>query len=209
MVKPKEQGGFEGARDAEGKVRFSESTLRYYWLNWLVIMDNTHMNICACETCSNTNDVHEAYLVKRRQICAEAESRLNKMDDGTEKDDYKAKLKAYKDQIFDDGNVHKYCTGRDACEQFDCGVKIAIGDDKLPHYSCIANQCDQCDSPRLLRLPCLKESGGMTKNSSHTHVSQPVNDAPCTEASTSTQLPRSLTLGVTSAMSWMMRGVRN
>ena len=97
MVKPKEQGGFEGARNDKGEVRFSERTLRYYWPNWLVIMDNTHMNICACETCSTTNDVHEAYLVKRRQICAEAESRLNKMDDGAEKDDYKAKLKAYKD----------------------------------------------------------------------------------------------------------------
>ena len=74
------------------------------------------MNIYACETCSTTDDVHGAYLVKRRQICAEAECRLNNMDDGTEKDDFEAKLEAYKNQIFNDGNVHKYQTGRDTCE---------------------------------------------------------------------------------------------
>ena len=38
------------------------------------------------------------------------------MDDGTEKDDFEAKLEVYKNQIFNDRNVHKYRTGRDTCE---------------------------------------------------------------------------------------------
>ena len=74
------------------------------------------------------------------------ECRLNNMDDGTEKDDFEAKLEAYKNQIFNDGNVHQYRTGRDTCEQYGCGVKIAVGEDMLPHFSCIAQQCDQCNS---------------------------------------------------------------
>ena len=146
MVKPKEQGGFEGARNDKGEVRFSERTLRYYWPNWLVIMDNTHMNICACETCSTTNDIHDSYKVQRRQIVAEAQCRLNNMEDGREKEEYEAKLEAYKNEIFNGQNEHKYRTGRDACEQYGCGVKIAVGDDKLPHFRCIAHQCDECES---------------------------------------------------------------
>ena len=64
MLKEVNQGGFEGAKK-DGRVRFLETTLRHYWPNWLVQMNDSHKHMCGCETCTTMKDLHTAMKSKR------------------------------------------------------------------------------------------------------------------------------------------------
>lgn len=65
MMKEEKDGGHGPARitqeDGSAIARYSVSTLVNVWPNWLSIMNEGHMNACACKTCTETNGMHEAY----------------------------------------------------------------------------------------------------------------------------------------------------
>ena len=48
MILPKEDGGFDGARDEDGNVLISETKLRRIWPNWIVPMTERYKTMCAC-----------------------------------------------------------------------------------------------------------------------------------------------------------------
>ena len=101
MLKEVNQGGFEGAKK-DGRVRFSETTLRHYWPNWLVQMNDSHKHMCGCETCTTMKDLHTAMKSKRTKLISAATNKLNEMDDGAEKDEMTNKLEEYKREVLKD-----------------------------------------------------------------------------------------------------------
>ena len=59
MVLPVEQGGFDGARDANGKIQISDTMLRNLMPRHVSPMTDTHMELCGCENCNiSKNFVH-------------------------------------------------------------------------------------------------------------------------------------------------------
>ena len=98
MVKDEKEGGFKGAKK-EGVVRFCENTLRHYWPNWPTPMNDSHMNICECDTCIVTDDLHRAYKAKRMKLLSGAYSTLKQMDDGTDKSQFEKEIDEYKNEV--------------------------------------------------------------------------------------------------------------
>ena len=50
-IKPPAEGGFDGARDSDGKVVMSKTTMRRHWPNWIVQMTNRFKATCVCDKC--------------------------------------------------------------------------------------------------------------------------------------------------------------
>ena len=84
MCKPVSKGGYSGAHDGKGNVMFSEMTLRHYWPNYLKVMTEADILVCGCETCITSDDLHDAYVAKRRRIISASEATLEEMDDDGE-----------------------------------------------------------------------------------------------------------------------------
>ena len=80
MIKPVKEGGFEGAYDQLGNVMYSIMTLWHYWFNWRRVMTEADMSVCACKCCTTTDDLHDAYVARRRKIICEAKILLDEMD---------------------------------------------------------------------------------------------------------------------------------
>ena len=144
MVKDPKDGGFIGGK-RNGITQFSETTLRHYWSNWLHQMNDADMEICGCETCCRTNDLHTAMKGKRRKLIKEASDQLMGMENQADKDEFEKKVNKYKEEVLtEDGKSHKYDQGWDAAENYGCGVKIDIDGKSFPHYSCILRNCAEC-----------------------------------------------------------------
>ena len=144
MLKNESEGGFSGARK-DGKVRFSENTLRYYWPNWLVQMNDSHKMMCACDTCTVMGDLHTAMKAKRTKLITAATEDLNHIDDEDEKEQCKKELENYKSEVLSaDGIRHKHEDEFGAADEYGCGVRIDVGGSMFPHFSCILHKCDEC-----------------------------------------------------------------
>ena len=46
-------------------------------------MSNNDMNMCACETCQNMDDLHSGMVAKRRKIIAKFDAKLEEMKQNT------------------------------------------------------------------------------------------------------------------------------
>ena len=160
MLKDPSEGGYAPAKDKEsGDARYSLSTVVAYWPNWLTPMTDSHMSLCGCKTCIDTDDLHTALKGKRRKILHEVEAEIRAMDDGPAKVQLEEEVKQYKSEILsDDGKRHKHDKGRDAVEDYGCGKRIEVVLDgvtsSFPHFSCIIGQCKECkekgyDAPSL------------------------------------------------------------
>ena len=144
MTKSTNEGGYEGGKK-DGVVRFSERTLRYYWPNWLVQMNDSHKQMCGCETCTTMNDLHTAMKAKRTRLISAASNFLNEMDDGPDKEKFEKELEEYKNEVLNNGGTrHKHEDGMAAAEEYGCGEKIEIDGCSYPHFSCVLLKCDQC-----------------------------------------------------------------
>ena len=87
MLKSETEGGYPAARDPRtNEVCYSLSTIVAYWPNWLTVMNNSHMSVCACKTCTETDGLHEAYCLKRREIVNKTETQLKEMRRGRARD---------------------------------------------------------------------------------------------------------------------------
>ena len=149
-------GGYKGARDHQGNVRFSLKTIRTYWPNWLRIMDDADMNMCACETCQTMDDLHTAYVAKRRKIIVRAKVALEEMTGNTraitqrrtrlEKDlnEYEALTFVPVPNKFS-LPVHK--DGWEACSQYGCGNRQRLEghEHEFIPYCCQKQDCRACD----------------------------------------------------------------
>jgi hypothetical protein len=156
MCKTVDKGGFKGAHAANGDVRFSLMTLRTYWPNWLKIMTDDDRNMCACETCQTMNDLHDAYVAKRRKIIARTEATLKEMPgrfrmDRRVKDALAKDLREYKSATFIDRvggpNAPVHADGWDACKQYGCGTRknIAGHEHMFVPYCCQKGDCLKCE----------------------------------------------------------------
>jgi hypothetical protein len=157
MCKPVEDGGYAGARDPSGPVKFSVMTLRTYWPNWLKIMTDNDRTMCACETCQTSQDLHSAYLAKRKDIVTRSKAKLKAMT-GRSRQTTLVKVKLtndlndYEKEIFveDPDNInkmkHKYDNGWDACDQYGCGARKFINGHTHPFvpYVCQKGDCLKC-----------------------------------------------------------------
>ena len=80
MTKNEKDGDYIGARDENNNVMFSLKTLRLYKPNWLKRMTKNDMNMCACATCQDADDLLSSYNAKRKKIVAKAEVRIDQME---------------------------------------------------------------------------------------------------------------------------------
>ena len=159
MCSKVENGGYELARDKSGNVRFSERTMRTYWPNWVVEMNEAHMNMCACEICQVTDDAHVALVCKRRKMIKSGEARLEELTGNTrsvvqERRRLTNILEEYKSQveIKDAEGMSKpiHADGWEVCDQYGCNkrVRINVGGNERSflHYSCQKGGCEDCDA---------------------------------------------------------------
>ena len=159
MCKDVKDGGYKGARDRHGRVWFSLTTIRTYWPNWLKKMSNDDMNMCACETCQNMDDLHAGMVGKRRKIIARFDAKLEEMGQNTratrsgaqEKELLEKDLAEYKLATFvlEEGQPKKpvHDAGWDACEQYGCGARRYLTGHEynfLP-WCCKKGDCAACD----------------------------------------------------------------
>ena len=96
---------FLSARNKNGNVPFLEEIMRTYWLNWLKNRSNNDRNMCACETCQTMNDLHVAYIAKRRKLIARTKAQLKEMPGRSQADQkvkfaLEKKFKKHKDATF-------------------------------------------------------------------------------------------------------------
>ena len=68
VIKPIEEGGFDGARDSEGNVVMSETAMRRNWPNWIVRMTKRFKDMCCCDGCGVPTKVQESLNLKRLNI---------------------------------------------------------------------------------------------------------------------------------------------
>ena len=159
MCSKEENGGYEFARDESGKVRFSESTMRMYWPNWVIEMNEDHMNMCACETCQTMDDAHVAMIAKRGKMMKRDEARLEELTGNTrsvvqERTRLTNILEEYKSQVrmTDDEGVSQpiHVDGWEACGQYGCNKRVSINvggkERSFLHYSCQKGGCKECDA---------------------------------------------------------------
>ncbi|EJK47945.1 hypothetical protein THAOC_33300, partial [Thalassiosira oceanica] len=144
MLKPESNGGFAGAYDSHGNIRFSVNSIIHYWPNWLKQMTDADKVMCGCETCLSTDDIHLAYKTKRRKIIAAAEIHLEEMDpDDSEYEEFKTELASYVAEVMPGGR-HKYETCMEAAEQYGCGERVEINGQKFPPFQCMNLKCAEC-----------------------------------------------------------------
>ena len=63
------KGGFAGARDSDGKVLISLTTLRRNWPNWIVPLTKRYKDMCMCVLCGILNGlVYAIFLIKKKTI---------------------------------------------------------------------------------------------------------------------------------------------
>ena len=80
---PEKEGGYKGARDHQGNVRFLLETIPTYWPIWLKIMNDADMNMCACQTFQIMDNLHTGYIAKRRKITQREKVALEEMTRNT------------------------------------------------------------------------------------------------------------------------------
>ena len=68
MLKPPDERGFDGARDPEGNVVMSKTTMRRRWPNWIVCMTNRFKATCVCDSCGVPSEGEVSLNIKRRLI---------------------------------------------------------------------------------------------------------------------------------------------
>ena len=158
MCKEVKDGGYKRARNLNGKVRFSLTTIRTYWPNWLKQMSNADMNMCACETCQNMDDLHAGLIGKRRKIIARFEAKLEELGQNPrrtrsseqEKESLEKDLNDYKLATFvlEDGQPKNpiHDAGWDACEQYGCGERrcLPCHEYQFLPWSCKKGDCAAC-----------------------------------------------------------------
>ena len=159
MCKDVKDGGYRFARDLFGHVRFSLTTIRIYWPSWLKKMSNNDMNMCACETCQNMDDLHSGMVAKRRKIIAKFDAKLEEMkqnrretrSSAQEKDTLEQSLSKYKRETFvlDQGKPMApiHAAGWDACEQYGCGNRHCLKENgyKFLPWKCKKGDCASCE----------------------------------------------------------------
>ena len=144
MLKPESEGGFAGAYDSNGKIRFSVNSIIHYWPNWLKVMTDADKIMCGCSTCLSTDDIHLAYKAKRRKIIAAAEVHLEEMDpEESEYEEFETALKKYVAEVMPDGQ-HRYETCMHAAEQYGCGKRVEINGQQFPPFKCMNLKCAEC-----------------------------------------------------------------
>ena len=108
MCKPVKDGGYKDAYDKNGDVKFSLTTLETYWPVHLKKMSENDMNMCACATCQNMDDLHASNVAKRRKNISTFEAKLELMGKNSretrsskqERDFLEKELAEYKESTF-------------------------------------------------------------------------------------------------------------
>ena len=92
-IKHPDEGGFDGARDSDGKVVMSETTMPRHWPNWIVQMTNRFKATCVCDKCGVPTEVQESYNLRRRAIIKKLHADVERMPSSRSKTAFTERLK--------------------------------------------------------------------------------------------------------------------
>ena len=142
MCEPVDKGGFDGARNEEGTIVISETAMRRNWPNFAVAMTTRYKATCVCDKCGVPTEVHESLNYKRRKVLNKLKTSVARMNNGRRKSDMEAKMKAYEEQIMEDGKL-KYDRMSKLIEDITC-PPIEVEGISMNKFECVIGDCQQC-----------------------------------------------------------------
>ena len=142
-------GGLAEARDSNGKIIISDTSLRYLLPPQLKRMTEKHKQMCGCEVCL-IGDSHQktlnAFRVRhKRDLRAAADTPWRAFD-----------AHVYQPSLDDDPPRPWHAKVSDALECVQCSPIIQCG---LPHWSCVLRRCGKCP-----KYPVPPEEQGTDEN---------------------------------------------
>ena len=155
MIKPVDQGGMDGALDAEGNVLVSDTALRAMLPKSLRPMTDSQKAMCGCDTCLNARSYITALNSFRRRLRKHLQGCRNKhaIDSGPHKVLSKA-VQDYEDYAFpnDGPSVWPKCSS--AMYTMTCA---AVGDTTMVPLKCCLGRCSAC--PAAVQTRAEKATG--------------------------------------------------
>lgn len=143
MVKSTQEGGFDGARDANGEICISESAMRRRWPNYIKPMTNRFKSTCVCDKCGVPSEVHDSLNFKRYKLLKQLENDIKGMRPSARKTAKANELKKYKDEIVMDNGKLKYDRMSKLIDEIACPA-IEIDGVALPRFECAVGDCTVC-----------------------------------------------------------------
>ena len=132
MVLPVEQGGFDGARDANGKIQISDTMLRNLMPRHVSPMTDTHMELCGCENCNISK--HFVHTLNKwvTNYVKWLKNEAEKPENSDEKTDLLHKAKIVNARFKNPDGTNKYDHPRQIVDVMTC-PKVDVGDGRMIH----------------------------------------------------------------------------
>lgn len=136
LVSPQSEGGLPSARDAEGEILVSDSTLRNIMksdIPHLRRSSERYKQMCGCFVCINVTAMHKTFLSWRRR-----QERILKADTNNPQ-----RHISYCASVKNADGTMKHPRPRDAIKDIMCPEHEELG---FPHWKCVLRRCKNCPS---------------------------------------------------------------
>ena len=152
MMKPKAEGGFEGALDIHGNCCISESFLRRHLPPNLRQMTQSQKQMCGCGDCIDAKGIVQAYKAWQTRKLHWLENELQKLAPNTRAyTTYQQSVETYRNFAFpfnaNNEREHKYDTARDMMYAMTCAPPPLVnvpGTPVLCKLRCCLGRCNDC-----------------------------------------------------------------
>ena len=142
LISPVSKGGFAGARDSDGKVLISLTTLRRNWPNWIVPLTKRYKDMCMCVLCGIPNGLVYAIFLVRKKTIARLNQTISNMPDGVVKERKKEEVKKYHAEVIGNDEDHAKRTSTMSCAIM-C-PPITINGVSIHRFACSVGKCPHC-----------------------------------------------------------------